>query len=213
MTRLPTIIAMGIFITLLTANLAHSHKMRVFAYGEGDTISGEAAFSGGKMAKGIDIIVEDSDSGDRILVTRTAEDGTFSFTVPDIARSGRLDLRIIGEGGDGHRGEWLLAAADYLVLDNQGHVAQPIKQNPQKAASPASREPSSAPSCDKEELLAIVDAALARQLAPIKRSLAEQRERRISINDILGGLGYLIGLAGLAAYFRSKKTRGGTDDT
>jgi nickel transport protein len=212
MTRLPPIIALVIFSTLLTSVPAYSHKMRVFAYGEGDTISGEAAFSGGRMAKGIDIIVEDSKTGEKILETRTGEDGTFSFAVPDIARSGRLDLRIIGEGGDGHRGEWLLAAADYLVLDDRGHVDQPIKQNPQKAASPKSRAPSAAPSCDKEELSAIVDAALARQLAPIKRSLAEQSERRVSIQDILGGLGYLIGLAGIAAYFRSKRTTGGTDD-
>lgn len=209
MKRLVTIIALGI-ISLFTAFPAYSHKMRVFAYGEGNTISGEAAFSGGRMAKGIDIIVEDSNSGDQILVTRTGEDGTFSFAVPEIAKSGRLDLRIIGDGGDGHRGEWLLAATDYLTLEGQDRPPRQKLTNGFEVPSPAVSAPAF---CDEEAVLALVDAAIAKQLAPIKRSLAELGERRISINDIFGGLGYLIGLAGIAAYFRSKRTTGGTDDS
>jgi nickel transport protein len=212
MKRLCLFISLFIFLPLLTAFPAHSHKMRVFAYSEGDTISGEAAFSGGRMAKGIEIIVEDSSSGKQILVTRTGEDGTFSFAVPETAKSGRLDLRIIGNGGDGHRGEWLLAATDYLMPQDENRAARPTGQELKKGSEPPSRAVSAPALCDEEAVVALVDAALTRQLAPIKRSLAEQRERRISMNDILGGLGYLIGLAGLAAYFRSKKRTGGTDD-
>lgn len=212
MKRLCLLISLSIFLSLLTALPAHSHKMRIFAYGEGDTISGEAAFSGGRMAKGIEIIVEDANSGDQILATRTGEDGTFSFAVPETARSSRLDLRIIGNGGDGHRGEWLLAATEYLELEVKDRAAPETGQKLEKDSEPPRRVESPPALCDKEAVAALVDAALTRQLAPIKRSLAEQRERRISINDILGGLGYLIGLAGLAAYFRSKQTTGGAGD-
>ncbi len=51
----------------------------------------------------------------------------------------------------------------------------------------------------------LVEKIVERKLQPIQRRLAESQENKISLIDILGGLGYIIGLVGLAAYFQNRK--------
>lgn len=46
--------------------------------------------------------------------------------------------------------------------------------------------------------------ALDKKLAPIRRTLAEMQEQKIRLTDVLGGLGYIFGLVGVAAYFKGK---------
>jgi nickel transport protein len=45
---------------------------------------------------------------------------------------------------------------------------------------------------------------LDRKLAPIMRTLAEMQEQKIRLTDVLGGLGYIFGLVGVAAYFKRR---------
>jgi len=52
----------------------------------------------------------------------------------------------------------------------------------------------------------VVEKIIVRELIPIKRKLAEGSEQKLTLRDILGGLGYIFGLAGIAAYFQSKKS-------
>jgi nickel transport protein len=51
----------------------------------------------------------------------------------------------------------------------------------------------------------IVNAAMERQLAPVKTLLLEQIDRDPGLKDIIGGIGWIIGLAGLAAYYRQRR--------
>jgi len=46
----------------------------------------------------------------------------------------------------------------------------------------------------------VVSRAVSRQIAPLRRELHELKERE-RLQDILGGVGYLIGIAGIAFYF------------
>lgn len=61
---------------------------------------------------------------------------------------------------------------------------------------PAARRPA--------EIERIVDAALDAKLSPIKRMLAEQTEAGPNLRDIIGGIGWIFGLIGVAAYFRRR---------
>ena len=54
------------------------------------------------------------------------------------------------------------------------------------------------------EIERIVDAALDAKLSPIKRMLAEQAEAGPNLRDIIGGIGWIFGLIGVAAYFRRR---------
>ena len=194
---------LALLLLCLLASSAYGHKIRVFAYSEGDTIIGETSFSGGKKAQETTIIVTDKISGRQLLTTKTDSSGQFSFPVPEEARNNRLALLIIADAGEGHRNQWLLEAADYLP-ETAGETTAEVT----RTTRPSEPETASAPAAaamDEEQLRRIIDESLAGQLGPVKRQLAEMRERKINLQDILGGLGYIIGLAGIAAYIKSRQ--------
>jgi nickel transport protein len=49
-----------------------------------------------------------------------------------------------------------------------------------------------------------IEKALDKKLAPVMRMLAEMQEQKVRLTDVLGGLGYIFGLVGVAAYFKRK---------
>jgi len=49
-----------------------------------------------------------------------------------------------------------------------------------------------------------LERALDKKLSPILRMLAESRDQGPKLTDVLGGIGYIIGLVGIAAYFKGK---------
>ena len=57
------------------------------------------------------------------------------------------------------------------------------------------------------ELQALVEAALDKKLAPILHRLGNV-EQGPTLSDIIGGIGYIIGLVGLGAYIHSRRKSG-----
>lgn len=60
---------------------------------------------------------------------------------------------------------------------------------------------------DRQMLEEVVNQALERQLAPVKEILAELTVHRTSFSEVIGGLGYILGLFGLWAYCLSKRKK------
>jgi nickel transport protein len=54
-----------------------------------------------------------------------------------------------------------------------------------------------------------IERAVARQIRPLREQLVAA-EDRIRLQDILGGIGYIIGLTGLALWWRSRRRSGPT---
>jgi nickel transport protein len=52
-----------------------------------------------------------------------------------------------------------------------------------------------------------VEEALAAQLKPVMNLLAETRPSGPTVTDVLGGIGYIFGLIGVAAYFSSRRRK------
>ena len=52
---------------------------------------------------------------------------------------------------------------------------------------------------------AIVNAALDAKLGPIRRDLAAQVNAGPSLRDIIGGIGWILGLAGIGLYFKGRR--------
>ncbi|WP_156921013.1 hypothetical protein [Fundidesulfovibrio putealis] len=79
-----------------------------------------------------------------------------------------------------------------------------------QAIAPASGSPAAAP-LDEVRLAALVEAAVAKsideKLAPLKLQLARMAEQDQSarMRDIIGGIGWIIGLVGIAAWFKRPK--------
>ncbi|MCF6291645.1 MAG: hypothetical protein L3J03_11705 [Desulfobacterales bacterium] len=192
---------------LLLSTPALAHKVRIFAYGEGNTIIGETAFSGGRAPRDSEIIVQDAANGRTLFTCRTDDHGNFRFPIPAEARRDRLDLRIIINVGEGHRGEWLLAADEYLDDEQQGETV--ATSAPDKVAAVAGVAPAGNTtqtiSTDEELVRRVVEQAMDKKLGPIKHMLVQSLDQGPRFQDILGGIGYLIGMAGIIAYFKSKK--------
>ena len=205
-----------VFLTgfCLLPNTSLAHKVRVFAYGEGNEIVGETAFSGGRKPKNADIFVEDAATGKQVFSGQTDEQGEFRFDIPREAREGKMDLLIIVKAGDGHRGEWPLAAADYL----EG-VQETAPASTADSAVPAAEEEAGVPAqtadntgASLQQIQQVMEKTMDKKLAPVKHMLAQSGEHGPTLQDILGGIGYILGLAGIAAYFKAgQRNKGGKE--
>ncbi len=191
-----SIVSFALLLLLLSVALpAQAHKLNVFSWAGDRQIYGEAFFNGGRKAKNITVQIQDAESHSLLLTTQTDEQGKFAFTLPQQAVQQQFDLLISADSGDGHRGEWLLEASEYLV---------PEPSSSDFVASGATTGPSTA-QIDTEAVRTIVRQELERELLPIKRDLAKRQEKKVRPQDILGGIGCIIGLAALLAWFRAKK--------
>jgi nickel transport protein len=51
----------------------------------------------------------------------------------------------------------------------------------------------------------MIDKALDRKLAPVIKLIRDTRKEGPSITEIVGGIGYIFGLVGVAVYFSNRK--------
>jgi len=204
-------ITLPLLFIILSSLPGHAHKVRIFAWEESGIIKTEVKFSGGRPAKNAQISVTSTQDKNELLTGITDSNGMFSFPIPDTAKKNHYNLEISVNSGDGHKNSWLLNAADYLQITENTHQQQPASSSPTSLQAaqqaPPEQQKSTVVVVDHEQLSQIIEAALDRKLGPIKRSLAEQQDNQPSLQDILGGIGYILGLAGIAAYFKSQKKR------
>ena len=197
-------------ISVLLPLTANAHKLRIFAWPEADIIYGETAFSGDRKPKNAEITVQNAANHTVLLSIRTDEQGKFSFTVPQKAVAEHLDLLLVVNAGEGHRGEWPMPAAEYLNLSSTPKTMSVTESPPtvtQKVLSSAA-ETATTVVIDEQLLRRIVAEELENKLTPLVRILAESKDNSPDLQDILGGIGYILGLAGLFAWLKAKKDNG-----
>ena len=198
-----------LLLCLAVSTTADAHKVNVFASAEAGTIIGETSFSGGRPAQNAEISVLDRATGTVLLRTRSDSQGTFSFPVPDAARDQRLDLLIVVLAGEGHRNEWLLTAEDYLPDDAGAapHTPSSTASDTQSAVAvdQAPQEITAPPAWSEDRWRQLVETAVEKQVAPLKRLLLETRQSGPGLRDILGGIGYIVGIFGVIALIKTKK--------
>ena len=178
---------------LLLPLQTEAHKIHVFAWVSGNTITVESNFSGNKPLLHGKISVKNNKSGEILLEGKGDDKGIFTFTVPNKARDQKADLLIVVSGSEGHQSEWLVPATEYLSEEDS-----PVKDD--------------SVTLNNAELQRMIQEILAKELEPIKRSLAESRQNKPGFRDIMGGIGYLLGLAGLVAWLRNRKPKSHTTD-
>lgn len=203
------------FLLLVFALLVHTqalaHRVNVFAYVEAGEIVVECSYSKSKRVNHGTVEVQAVSSGEILLQGTTDETGLFRFPVPKQARESASDLRILLRAGEGHQNEWIVEAAEFM---NEAAATVPAKDSAKvkqpadpKAESPAgSQIPTTSESygLSRAEMEEIVNTALDAKLAPIKRAMLEQAEDGPGMKEIVGGIGWIFGLIGIAAYFKSR---------
>ncbi len=192
------LILIFIFLIIIMINIsAFAHKVNIFAYVEGEKIYTESYFNDGK--KCVDSKIEVFDNREnKLLEGLTDEEGMFSFEIPpkDVIDG---DLKIVLIASMGHRAEYIIRTGEL------GNVAELIEEKIEEPVSAVSPEVSS---FDLKEIQLLIENALDEKLEPIMREMREIKkfqEDRISPTDIVGGIGYIIGIFGIIAYFLSRK--------
>jgi len=169
-------------LLVLCSPLGHAHLLKVFAFTAGDTLQGNSYFAGGAPASGAQIELQAADGS---LITRLRPDagGEFRYRLgPQRA------ARVIAATGDGHRAEWRLP--DDEPIGSATHPA-------------LAADPSAIAATDPSALVALVEAAVARQVGPLRQEL-QASQARAKLADIIGGIGFIFGLAGVLLWWRSR---------
>lgn len=178
----------------LGPSLAHAHRVYLFAWMEGDTVHAESYFPHNKPVKKGLIKVFDL-SGKELLQGKTDEKGALSFKVPQ-----KGDLRLVLEAAMGHRAEYLLKVADAGGVAVKG--VQAVRETGGRAAPPPLVQ------VRVEQLREVVEEALDVRMRPVIRALTQiQKQRGPRITDVIAGIGYIFGLAGILFYFKARKRR------
>lgn len=183
-------------VMLGSLGLSHealAHKLNVFAYAEGDTVSVEGYFADGRKAQNTAIKVLDG-SGKVLVEGTTDGQGKFVFKVPQ-----KSDLKIVLNAGMGHKGELMLSAAE-LEEGATSAVDHPAGDHEAGHGDGGSAAATYAGS----ELDAAVHRAVGEAIKPLVRELAESRQQA-SISELLGAVGYIFGLLGVFAYYKARQ--------
>ncbi len=193
--RLMPMVSLIVFFLLCSSVPAFAHKVYIYAWVEGNTIYTESYFSGGGRVKNGVIQVFDA-RGKDLLEGRTNAKGEFSFQIPE-----KATLRIVVNASMGHRGEYVLKAEE--IGENP-----PAESKRKDAAKVSNRESHSVIRVEEDQIRRIVEASLDSRLRPIARSIARlQEDRGPGFTEIVGGIGYIFGIMGLALYFRGRRGR------
>ncbi len=172
-----------------------AHRSIIFAWVEGDRVFTESKFSGGRLVKQGDIIVYDLE-GNQLLKGKTDDQGKFSFVIPK-----KTAMKIVVQAGMGHRGEWTIPVSELK------DVARPQTEitTSQKTAPKKTEKQTEVSHLSSNEIRLIVEEALDKRLKPVVKILVESREHGPTFRDIFGGIGYILGLMGVAAYFHYRR--------
>jgi nickel transport protein len=209
---------LGLCVTMIAFCLAsiqaQAHKVNVFAYVEGDRVVVEGYFSASVKAQDCPVEVFDQ-GGKKIVEGKTDKKGLYSFKLADLPPfSG--GLRIVLDVGEGHKAEYTLSASDIPASNKKDVPANepPPKNEPPKNQSlnaPAPPVTGSTQVVDQAALAATLGTVLDKKLEPIVKMLGKQEKLLLEekyggprMSDIIGGIGWIMGLAGLAAFFLSR---------
>ncbi len=202
---------MAVFVmSLMLTSPASAHKLFIFAYVEGDSVIVDGYFSGGVKAQDSAVLVYDSE-GKKLIEGKTDAKGVYSFKLKDLPPS-KGGLKIAIEAEMGHKGEYSLSAAD-LGQAKEKSASQDVQPVAVNATENMPETVHSAPqSVDQDALIAGIGSLLDKKLAPLIRMqgsleklLLEEKFSGPKMSDIIGGIGWILGLCGIAAFFLSFK--------
>ena len=177
----------------LVATPVWSHKVNIFAYVEADSVRTESYFADGRKCVNVAVSLLDA-SGETLAAQQTNEEGMASLPVPALPPQERSDLRVVLQASMGHRAEYVLSAGELWPGTISGRTADA------QAAEDANRPTAVAGAA------LLTQETMAQQLAPLVQAVRDLRreQERASVRDVIGGIGYILGLLGIYCYLRGR---------
>ena len=175
------------------ASSARAHKVLVFATAEGKHIEGEVYFQGGGPAANVKVRILDADGQEIDEVTSDAE-GRFLFK-PRI----RCNYKFVADAGLGHTAEYMIQESELpsdLAVDMSGDSSADNASGNTDEDNANLRHTVAHNGKD----IAAETEALGRQVAALRKDL-DKWKAELRFQDVLGGVGYIVGIMGLLFYF------------
>lgn len=203
-----------ILLFVFSADVASAHRVVIFAWVEGNTVFTQSQFSDGRKVSNGDVHVFDN-KNNLLLKGKTDPNGDFSFKIPQMTT-----LNIVLDAGMGHQGKWKLSEkeikssmgmGDEKPMSKQDGTRTDMAETSQNKPSASlttgenNKKPDSVILLNEKKLKQMIETALDKKIHPISQMLAQMQYKGPSVNDIFGGIGYILGLMGVAAYFLSRK--------
>jgi len=184
-------------LLFLWTGVASAHKLNVFAYMENNTLVGEAYFNDGAPARHSAIHVKNAKNNSLIVEGTTDEKGQFSIPVD---ATGIQSLLVSVNGGIGHLGQTIVTI----------EAAEP-NDRIEKTAFAAPESSNTTSSLSEEKISALTQEIVQKEIAPIRNELSLLRKElsKPKFSEIIGGIGYIAGLAGMAFWAGGRKKKYG----
>jgi nickel transport protein len=197
------------------AEVAFAHKIHIYAWVKGDTVYTQSYSGGKKPVKNGKILVLDNDEN-TILTGMTDSKGEFSFKIPK-----ESELKVVIDDGMGHRAHWTIPLAEVKngEVKNVEHehevketdtMPESTRQNKvQKQEAAVTENHLQSPCLSSEELKGVVEKVVDEKMQEVVAKLdkAAKDDNGPAVTDILGGIGYILGLVGIGAYFNYRRKR------
>jgi nickel transport protein len=125
-------------------------------------------------------------------------------------------LKLILHAGTGHQNEYILSEEEVkgaMLPEEKGSDKRAVKSKgtlsgpkPQKKEKPADTARDMNSTMTPEDLDAAIERVIDRKLQPVLRMLVSLQEKaeKPKLTEILGGIGYIIGILGIIAYFKGR---------
>ncbi|GAB1410481.1 hypothetical protein MASR1M90_16350 [Desulfovibrionales bacterium] len=186
-----------------------AHRVNMFAYVDGTDVVVECGYSKSKRVNRGQVDVFAASDGQLLLQATTDEQGELRFPIPEHALATHTDLHLVLKAGEGHQTDWTVKAEEFASV----HMPQSQPAPPALAAEPAALPQSAtqapapavsaSPALTRAELEDVLSTVLDAKLAPLKRAMLEENDP--GLREIIGGIGWIFGLVGVAAYFLSHR--------
>ena len=199
-----------LFLICLFPQSANAHKVNIFAYAENGRVHAEGYFVDGSKCKNSLVEVVDNKTGEKLLEGKTDKNGQFSFNIPHAT-----SIKLILHAGTGHQNEYTLTEEEVREAmlpaeKGEGKLTVQKKQTvpeekPLKTEQQASIEQKNSTHVTSQDIDA-VERAIDKKLQPVMRILLNLQENseKPGLTEILGGIGYIIGILGIIAYFKGR---------
>ncbi|WP_031387621.1 hypothetical protein [Desulfonatronum thiodismutans] len=180
---------------------AHAHRLLIMAWVQGDRLMVETAFGTGQIGANMAITVQDAVTGDVLLSGATDAQGLYEAALPATALERRAPLLIQATDGAGHLAEQTIAPEELPALAAPSTASPPeVTGLPSLPDHPI----------DHAQLSPLIQQAIAeavrQEIAPLRREILALSQRGPGIPEIVGGIGWIVGLAGLGALLLRRKT-------
>lgn len=199
--------------TFLYMPIALAHNVVSGAYTDGMTIEGEVGFSNGDMAEAGSPISVFDEAGKLIAELQLTEGGVFTYEAKAVSKHiFKVNLSA------GHVAEMVIevdeltAPTKSMKMLESNAVQSTMVTTKSGSLVELSREGSATGEVvfdskfSTEQLQRIVRSAVAKQIKPLQKELRAYKEK-VMFRDIAGGLGFIFGLFGVAAWMASKRNR------